>query len=65
MNKLDEAWDAWSALNWIDRARFLRLLKEAYAAERAARTGIVSYPRGADLWDLTLSEADLEAALME
>jgi hypothetical protein len=65
MSKLDTAWAAWSRLNWIDRARFLARLKEAYAADREARTGIVSYPKGADLADLTLSEADLEAALME
>jgi hypothetical protein len=65
MTSLDAAWSAWEALNCIERAKFLRLLRDAYAAEREARTGIVSYPKGADLADLTLSEAELEAALLE
>lgn len=47
-------------LNRIDRAKFLDMLRHAYAAERDARTGIVSVPKGADLLDLTLTEADFE-----
>jgi hypothetical protein len=68
MANLDRAWSQWVALNRTDRAKFLTLLREAYAREREMvlrRRNGGGAPNGARisrLADLSLSEADLMRA---
>jgi hypothetical protein len=69
MTKLDRAWWAWRELSRADRARFLAMLREAYSREREAvvkaHGGGAQGARVSSLWELTLCEADLRAAMTE
>jgi hypothetical protein len=69
MNRLELAWSAWRALPRTERAQFLVLLREQYAREREAvvreNGGGADGARVSSLGELTLTEADLEAAMME
>ena len=69
MNRLELAWSAWRALSRIERAQFLHLLRGEYAAEReAVRRANGRGAHGArveNLRELTLTEADFRAAVME
>lgn len=64
MTSLDQVRQAWRALSRADRARFLMMLRDAYAREREAV--VRQHGRGADgvrisrLSDLSLGEADLQ-----
>ncbi|MGJ5049949.1 hypothetical protein ACQR09_23020 [Bradyrhizobium oligotrophicum] len=66
MTTLDQAWTAWRALNRIDRAKFLGMIREAYAREREAaaweRSKACGRPVARFLGGLSLTEDDLEAA---
>lgn len=64
MTNLDQVWQAWRALSRVDRARFLIMLRDAYARDREAV--VRQHGIGADgvrvsrLSDLSLREADLQ-----
>jgi hypothetical protein len=63
MTNLEQAWRAWRGLSRTDRARFLILLREAYARQREIamrqNDGGSHGVRVSSLADLTLTEADL------
>ena len=63
MTNLEYAWRAWRRLSRTDRAKFLALLKAAYAEERMARlrkNGHAAHgARVESLMDLTVSAANL------
>jgi hypothetical protein len=63
INRLELAWANWRALSKAEKAQFLILFSEAHARQRLAARG--SNPRGGrklGLTELTMTEADLEAA---
>ncbi len=62
-SRLETAWRAWRSLSSVDRARFLILLREAYARQREAvlrRHGGGDAVRASSLTDLRVSKADLQ-----
>jgi hypothetical protein len=69
MTKLDRALWAWRELSRADRARFLMLLRETYCQEREAvvkaHGGGAQGARVLSLAELTLTEEDFRAAMME
>lgn len=64
MTALEQVWRGWRALSRADRARFLIMLRDAYARDREAV--VRQHGGGADgvrvsrLSDLSLREADLQ-----
>lgn len=64
MSALEQVWRGWRTLSRADRARFLIMLRDAYAREREAV--VRQHARGADgvrgsrLSDLSLDEADFQ-----